>query len=110
MPRLPVDQETIDFAGWRIEYYKSHILKSMCKKGQGEQCKEGEDEYCELCTYRQALDLPHLPDMVFHKNKLLLIHQSGAIMEFQPMEALRLVESGKQSLQVACAQEWKDSR
>ncbi|XP_075155785.1 TIP41-like protein isoform X2 [Haematobia irritans] len=109
VPRLPVDQEEIDFNDWHIAYFKSHILKSICSKGQDEHCKEG-DDYCELCTYRAALELPHLPDMVFHKNKLTLTHRDGATLEFLPMEALRLVENGKQPLQVACAQEWKESR
>ncbi|KAI8117095.1 TIP41-like protein [Lucilia cuprina] len=110
IPRLPVDQENIDFQGWHISYFKSHILKSICKKGQDEFCKPGEDEFCELCTYRHTLDLPHLPDMVFHKNKLSLTHVGGAVLEFLPMDALRRVENGKQPLQVACAQEWKGSR
>ncbi|KAI8117094.1 TIP41-like protein [Lucilia cuprina] len=109
IPRLPVDQENIDFQGWHISYFKSHILKSICKKGQDEFCKPGEDEFCELCTYRHTLDLPHLPDMVFHKNKLSLTHVGGAVLEFLPMDALRRVENGKQPLQVACAQEWKGS-
>lgn len=110
VPRLPVDSETIDFQNWHISYLKSHILKSICKKGQDSNCKQDEDECCELCTYRYALELPHLPDMVFHKNKLSLKHKDGALLEFLPMDSLRLVENGKQPLQVACAQEWKDSR
>lgn len=61
-------------------------------------------------SYRYALELPHLPDMVFHKNKLSLVHSNGACIEFKPMDALRLVENGKQSLQVACAEEWQESR
>ncbi|XP_073828851.1 TIP41-like protein [Musca autumnalis] len=110
VPRLPVDQESINFEEWHIEYFKSHILKSICSKGQDAHCNKDEDECCELCTYRNVLDLPHLPDMVFHKNKLVLKHRDGAILEFLPMESLRLVENGKQPLQVACAQEWKESR
>lgn len=108
---MPVDQENIDFDNWHIGYFKSHILKSICSRGQDERCnKDDGKECCELCTYRNALELPHLPDMVFHKNKLVLTHRDGAILEFLPMESLRLVENGKQPLQVACAQEWKESR
>ncbi|XP_036222129.2 TIP41-like protein isoform X1 [Bactrocera oleae] len=110
VPRLPVDSETIDFQNWHISYLKSHILKSICKKGQDSNCIQHEDDCCELCTYRYALELPHLPDMVFHKNKLSLKHKDGALLEFLPMDSLRLVENGKQPLQVACAQEWKESR
>uniref|UniRef100_A0A1B0APQ4 TIP41-like protein n=1 Tax=Glossina palpalis gambiensis TaxID=67801 RepID=A0A1B0APQ4_9MUSC len=110
VPRLPVDKESVEFHNWKISYEKSHILKSICQKGQDDKCKEDNDEFCELCTYRHALELPHLPDMVFRKNKLTLQHPNGAVLEFLPMDALRSVENGKQPLQVACAQEWKESR
>lgn len=106
---LPKNSETIDFEGWNITYEKSHILKSVCSNGN-ENCPQNSPDCCELCTYRYALELPHLPDMVFHKNKLTLIHSSGAKLEFKPMDALHLVENGKQPLQVACAEEWQESR
>ncbi|XP_037938770.1 TIP41-like protein [Teleopsis dalmanni] len=105
---LPVDKENLAFEGWNIEYEKSHILKSMCKNGKDKTCER--EDPCELCTYSYALELPHLPDMVFHKNRLTLLHQNGALLDFNPMEALRFVDNGKQPLQVACAQEWKESR
>lgn len=112
MPRLPVDKESISFKDWLIDYRKSHILKSICRKGQGARCQDEEDgeDFCELCLYQKALELPHLPDMVFHKNRLSLQHKGGACLYFEPMDALRLVENGKQNLEVACAQEWKENR
>lgn len=112
VPRLPVDKESTTFNDWYISYYKSHILKSICRKGQGSHCSTDVDgdNFCELCLYQKDLELPHLPDMVFHKNKLSLEHKNGAHINFQPMDALRLVENGKQHLQVACAQEWKENR
>lgn len=112
MPRLPVDKESITYRDWKIDYRKSHILKSICRKGQGAHCQlevDG-DNFCELCLYQKALELPHLPDMVFYKNKLSVEHKDGASLCFEPMDALRLVENGKQSLEVACAQEWKENR
>lgn len=48
--------------------------------------------------------------MVFAKNKLILTHKNGAQIEFNPLDALRRVENGKSSIQVACADEWKDTR
>lgn len=52
-----------------------------------------------------------MPDMVFHKNKLVLQHKDGALMEFKPMDALALVANGKEAaLEVACAQEWRETR
>lgn len=48
--------------------------------------------------------------MVFAKNDLVLTHKNGAKIEFNPLDALRRVENGKSSIQVACADEWKGSR
>ena len=48
--------------------------------------------------------------MVFPKNSLLLEHQSGAAIEFCALDALRLVDPDKESVQVAAAQEWKATR
>lgn len=106
--RLPVDSEEYIFNGWKISYSKSHILKSICTNNK--KCILGDDGCCELCHYELTLNLPHLPDMVFHKNIMSLSHKNGARLEFNPMDALRRVESGKPSLQVACAEEWQESR
>ncbi|XP_055370996.1 TIP41-like protein isoform X1 [Condylostylus longicornis] len=107
--RLPTDSDNIVFGEWTIGYSKSHILKSVCIRNENA-CSKDDPDQCELCTYRNSLELPHLPDMVFHKNKMSLIHKSGAELYFTPLEALKLVENGKQSIQVACADEWKESR
>ncbi|ALC44429.1 CG9578 [Drosophila busckii] len=109
--RLPVNCEMIRFNDWEITFEKSHILKSMCTKGGTNGCEKNSPDCCDLCTYQHALDLPHLPDMVFHKNKLVLQHKDGAKMEFKPMDALVLVANGKEgALEVACAQEWRETR
>lgn len=57
-----------------------------------------------------SLDLPHLPDMVFHNNTLTLEHENGARLEFNPMEALKKVRNEKLDLKVSCSEEWKESR
>lgn len=57
-----------------------------------------------------SLDLPHLPDMVFHNNSLTLEHENGARLEFNPMEALKKVRNEKLDLKVSCSEEWKESR
>lgn len=56
------------------------------------------------------MELPHLPEMVFSKNNLVLTHKNGARIEFNPLDALARVENGKSSIRVACADEWKSSR
>lgn len=63
-----------------------------------------------FCSYQFELDLPHLPDMVFSKNKLILTHKNGATIEFNPLDALKPVKNGKSPIQVACSDEWKGSR
>lgn len=108
VPRLPMNSDSIAFNGWNILYTKSHILKSVCLKGSG--CPAEDVDKCELCTYQHTLDLPHLPDMVFHKNLLELVHENGANLNFNPMDALKPVESGKLGIKVACAEEWRESR
>lgn len=107
--RLPVDSETHTYDDWTIAYTKSHILKSICVNGEN-QCVRGEPSCCELCVYNFSLELPHLPDMVFHKNILTICHKGGAKLEFNPMDALKLVRNEKLDLKVACSDEWKGSR
>lgn len=83
----------------------------MCHLGSDKCCAKDDVNRCDLCTYQHSLELPHLPDMVFHKNKLVLQHKDGALMEFKPMDALALVANGKEAaLEVACAQEWRETR
>lgn len=60
--------------------------------------------------YEFKLELPHLPEMVFSKNKLVLTHKNGATIEFNPLDALSKVQNGKSTIHVACADEWKSSR
>ncbi|XP_020808276.1 TIP41-like protein [Drosophila serrata] len=108
--RLPVSSEQITFHDWDISYEKSHILKSICKLGIGQSCSKEDANRCDLCHYQHSLELPHLPDMVFYKNKLVLKHKDGALIEFKPMDSLTMVANGKQPLEVACAQEWRETR
>uniref|UniRef100_A0A1B0EWZ3 TIP41-like protein n=1 Tax=Phlebotomus papatasi TaxID=29031 RepID=A0A1B0EWZ3_PHLPP len=108
IPRLPVDTETIKYNDWSIQYTKSHILKSICTNEN--KCKLAEADCCELCFYNYSLELPSLPDMVFPRNSLTLTHSSGAVLEFNAMEALKRVVNGKLDIKVACAEEWKETR
>ncbi|XP_035796348.1 TIP41-like protein [Anopheles albimanus] len=106
--RLPVDSETHQFDEWTISYTKSHILKSVCVNDN--RCVAGDAGCCELCVYNFQLELPHLPDMVFHRNVLRLCHSSGAVLEFRPIDALKRVRNEKPELKVACSDEWRESR
>ena len=56
------------------------------------------------------LELPHLPDMLFSINKVQLKHESGAGMEFIPIEALKLVNAHEDLVHVATAADWLAAR
>lgn len=48
--------------------------------------------------------------MVFPKNVLRLKHTSGAMIDFNPLDALRRVASKSDAIEVACAEAWQESR
>lgn len=48
--------------------------------------------------------------MVFPNNVLSLIHQNGASLQFNALDALKYVSNGKINVQLACAEAWKESR
>lgn len=60
--------------------------------------------------YCKELSIPHFPDMVFPKNVLRLKHTSGAMIDFNPLDALRRVASKSDAIEVACAEAWQESR
>ena len=64
------------------------------------------------CVHRfeQELDLPSLPEMVFPESRLRLEHESGAVLEFIALEALKLVNPSEDPLKVAVAEEWTRQR
>ncbi|CAH1124635.1 unnamed protein product [Ceutorhynchus assimilis] len=105
--RLPTDAEEFEFNGWLFKYTKSHILHSLCSTP--EKCKS-QQEQCLLCLYTSCLELPHLPEMVFPRNILTIVHPSGAKIEFNTLDALKKVCNGKLPIQVACSVAWKESR
>ncbi|XP_050307792.1 TIP41-like protein isoform X1 [Anthonomus grandis grandis] len=106
--RLPTDSEDFEWQGWKFKYTKSHILHSICSSP--EKCKSTPEEQCCLCLYTNCLQLSHLPEMVFPKNILTISHPSGGKIEFNTLDALKSVENGKLPIQVACSEEWKESR
>ncbi|KAF7277730.1 hypothetical protein GWI33_009277 [Rhynchophorus ferrugineus] len=106
--RLPTDAEEYSYCGWLFKYTKSHILHSLCTTS--EQCKTHPESQCLLCLFTNCLNLPHLPEMVFPRNILTIIHPNGGKIEFNTLDALKKVCNGKLSLQVACSQEWQESR
>lgn len=71
---------------------------------------ESRFKYKSCYRYNRLLELPHLPDMVFPNNSLELKHTSGCKIEFNALDALKRVSSGKMAVKIACADSWKESR
>ncbi|XP_029166342.1 TIP41-like protein [Nylanderia fulva] len=107
--RLPVNEEEHICPPWRIKYTQSHILHSKCSKSESG-CGSDDKTACQFCVYSNALELPHMPDMVFPNNVLTLTHQDGASLLFNALDSLRYVSNGKINVQLACAEAWKESR
>ncbi|KAK2151880.1 hypothetical protein LSH36_347g00017 [Paralvinella palmiformis] len=90
-----VVKDQFEFGPWTCTSFKSHILKS-----------EGQ----ERDEYEAQLSLPHLPEMVFDKNRLHIEHQNGFGLEFNALDALKLVRDDQADLKVAEADEWLAAR
>lgn len=60
--------------------------------------------------YEKELHIPHLPEMVFPNNSLEIVHKSGCSIEFNALDALKLVKNENQSVKIACSESWKKAR
>ena len=56
------------------------------------------------------MNLPHLPDMVFSKNGLSIIHEKGYGLRFDPIDALKTVNAHEDLVHVAMSKEWLEAR
>lgn len=54
--------------------------------------------------------MPSLPEMLFGDNVLRIQHTDGYGIEFNAIDALKQVSSMEDTVKVACAQEWQESR
>ncbi|XP_025098290.1 TIP41-like protein isoform X2 [Pomacea canaliculata] len=93
-PREPEVQEA-EFGPWKVTTIKSHILKS-----DGPERKKFEAE----------LELPQIPEMIFANNTLRLSHQSGFVLHFNALDALRRVDAHNDHLKVAASKTWQEAR
>jgi len=91
--RKPPTVESFQFGPWTIATTKSHIVTAQDSDNLSSQ-----------------LELPHLPDMLFSNNKVELKHEGGAVMQFIPMEALKLVNAHEDLVHVATAADWLAAR
>ncbi|KAF2345678.1 TIP41-like protein [Trinorchestia longiramus] len=106
--------ESCQFGPWKFISSKSCIMGSKCDSPNA--CKTAlasntEENLCELCRFDHAVAKEHLPDMIFNKNCLRIEHASGAVVEFNALDALReLRDTDEDNIQVAHAHEWKEAR
>lgn len=65
-----------------------------------------------VCISRLAeeMNMPSLPEMLFGDNVLRIQHKDGYGIEFNAIDALKRVSSMEDTVKVACAQEWQESR
>lgn len=111
-----VQKSSFNFDTWVALAKKSHILQSRCT--QPLQCgslnKEDSTIYnaslCDFCLYEKELKLPQLPEMTFASNCIRLEHDKGFGIEFNALEALKLVDSKNDVMKVAIAEAWQESR
>lgn len=113
-----IRQEVFPLGQWTITTKKGIIMQSKCtcdrnkdlKTEQGEKLPSS-GELCNICKYYLSLPQLHsLPDMLFKDNVFKLEHYSGVGIEFNPLDALRLVKETKDPLQVAVAGGWQSAR
>uniref|UniRef100_A0A3Q3B081 TIP41-like protein n=1 Tax=Kryptolebias marmoratus TaxID=37003 RepID=A0A3Q3B081_KRYMA len=86
-------KKNFTFGPWTVISSKNHIMKSKDIERLGEE-----------------LNMPSLPEMLFGDNILRIQHIDGFGIEFNAIDALKRVNNMEDSVKVACAQEWLESR
>lgn len=111
-----VRQDVFPLDQWTITTRKGIIMQSKCT------CSHQDDsssqtittknkEFCSICKSHQLLPHIHnMPDMLFNNNVLRLEHFTGLGIEFNALDALKMVEDIKDPLQVAVADGWQSAR
>ncbi|KAL1122709.1 hypothetical protein AAG570_003036 [Ranatra chinensis] len=103
----PSRNEEFTHEGWTFRCSTSHILPSQCT-----QPCDSNTKLCSYCLFTKELpQLPHLPEMVYPNNRLEIVHdKSGSVIEFNALDALKLVKSENKSVKIACAEDWRRAR
>lgn len=109
-----VSEQNFEFNSWNIHVQKSHILQSRCTNSPSCDSHSSTStenfNLCDFCKYEKELELPQIPEMTFASNKLKLSHSKGFSIEFNALDALKLVDSKNDLMKVAVAEEWSESR
>lgn len=86
-------QQDFTFGPWKVTAAKTHIMSSK-----------------DIEQLAEEMSMPALPEMLFGDNVLRIQHADGYGIEFNAIDALKRVNNMEDSLKVACAREWQDSR
>ncbi|XP_056141041.1 TIP41-like protein [Lampris incognitus] len=86
-------RQDFTFGPWKVTAAKTHIMKSK-----------------DIERLAEEMNMPSLPEMLFGDNVLRIQHTDGYGIEFNAVDALRRVNNMEDSVKVACAQEWQESR
>ncbi|CAG2116870.1 unnamed protein product, partial [Medioppia subpectinata] len=108
---------------WTITTKKSHILQSKCVSpficdktkdtvnGLSSEAAVDLDRVCMCCRYEYLLSMPHMPDMTYANNWLIVDHKTGFSLRFNCLDALRVVSKElPRHLKVDAADDWMKSR
>jgi len=85
--------ETFSFGPWKITTTKGAILKAS-----------------DVERISSELELPSLPEMLFGENVLQIDHVAGFGIQFNALDALKLVDNKHDLMKVAVAEEWQSKR
>ncbi|CAO4371506.1 unnamed protein product [Caenorhabditis nigoni] len=92
--------------GFEFQSLAGHILESSCKHS-----KEIQEPNCLKCKYDTELELDELPEMVFARNCLRIHFQPSGFIEFNTLDALKMVISDRlPDVQVGASSAWQSSR
>ncbi|XP_015238380.1 PREDICTED: TIP41-like protein [Cyprinodon variegatus] len=86
-------KQDFTFGSWKVTAAKNHIMKSK-----------------DVERLSDELNMPSLPEMMFGDNVLRIQHMDGYGIEFNAIDALKRVNNMEDTVKVACAQEWQESR
>ncbi|XP_030601612.1 TIP41-like protein [Archocentrus centrarchus] len=86
-------KQDFTFGPWKVTASKNHIMKSK-----------------DIERLSEDMSMPSLPEMLFGDNILRIQHTDGYGIEFNAIDALKRVNNMEDTVKVACAQEWQESR
>uniref|UniRef100_A0A914HIQ1 TIP41-like protein n=1 Tax=Globodera rostochiensis TaxID=31243 RepID=A0A914HIQ1_GLORO len=105
------------FNGLETLVSKDRILESACGGDHAEDGGTARGDVCQLCRFERQLGLPHLPEMVFPHNSLVIVakgkcgDECRTLIEFNAFDALKCVEKEHlPDVKVGPSEVWQSAR